>query len=202
MSKRLTEAGIPAEKLAEWSAKEFRHLAKAAPQLFCGECDPLRILYIGGSPDHMRNARELKELGHRLALLEIVPKWASALKKTGIFDIVKTGDVRNVQRLRFAESIDVVYWRHGPEHLPIEDVVPTIKKLERIARHLVLIQVPSGPTPWVKPDPIHPSQTHRCVPEEPLFWKLGYRVHFIPSGTGRQRGDGAQMVAWKWISPL
>lgn len=188
---------------AEWSAKEFYHLAKAVPQLFCEKCDPLRILYIGGNPSYIRNARELKEqFGHRLALLEIVPEWAKALKRMGIFDMVKTGDVRNVHRMRFSEPIDVTYWRHGPEHLLVEDVVPTIKKLERLTKHLVLIQAPSGPTPWVKPDPIHPSQTHKCVPEEPLFWKLGYRVSFIPSGTGRQRGDGAQIIAWKWISLL
>lgn len=202
MSKEETEARIRAEQLAEWSAKEFRHLAKAVPQLFCEKCDPLHMLYVGGGPIYMRNARELKELGHRLTLLEVVPEWANALKRMGIFEKVKIGDVRNVHRMKFTEPIDVVYWRHGPEHLPVEDVAPTIKKLERITKHLVLLQVPSGPTPWVKPDPDYPSQTHRCVPEESLFWKLGYRVSFIPSGTGRNRGDGAQIIAWKWISLL
>jgi len=199
MSKKKSEAQLH----AEWSAKEFRYLAKAVPQVFCEKCDSLRILYVGGNPDYIRNARGLKEqFGHRLALLEIVPEWAKALKKMDIFDIVKIGDVRNVQRMRFAEPIDVVYWRHGPEHLPVEDVKPALKKLERIAKYLVLVQVPSGPTPWVKPRPGYPSQTHRCVPEESLFWKLGYRVDFIPNGRGTNRGDGAQIIAWKWISLL
>ena len=193
--KRLTET--------ERTAKEISYLTKVVPQLFCEKCDPLRILYIGGNPTHMRNARELKEqYGHRLALLEVVPEWAKALKSMDIFDIVKIGDVRNVQRLRFTEPIDVAYWRHGPEHLPVNDVIPTINKLERLAKYLVLMQVPSGPTPWVKPDLEHPSQTHKCVPEESLFWKLGYRVSFIPNGQGTNRGSGAQIIAWKWISLL
>lgn len=187
---------------AERTAREIGYLTKFVPQLFCGECRPLHILYVGGEPNHMLNAHELKEFGHRLTLLEIVPEWANELKRLGVFEAVKVGDVRNVNRMRFLEPFDAIYWRHGPEHLPPNDVVPTIKRLERIAKHFIIIQCPSGPTPWVKPDLEHPSLTHRSVVEESIFWKLGYRVDFIPAGSGKTRGDGAQIVGWKWNSLL
>jgi len=54
------------------------------------------------------------------------------------------GDLRNIEQLLPAKSVDTILWAHGPEHLPPEEILPTYLKIKRVARHHILFVTPWG----------------------------------------------------------
>jgi hypothetical protein len=52
--------------------------------------------------------------------------------------------VRDIDTLLAPKSVDTVLWAQGPEHLPLEEILPTYLKIKRVARHHILFVTPWG----------------------------------------------------------
>jgi len=98
------------------------------------------------------------------------------------------GDARKVDTLVGADSFDAVLWFHGPEHIDIEDLKPTLEKLERIAP-LVICGCPFGIYHQDGGD--HEIHKSHLYPGD--FLGLGYEV----STLGEQDTELSNLLAWK-----
>lgn len=124
-------------------AEEYEILRQYVPWLFDGKLGR-SMLYVGANqlrpPFH---AQRLKQAGWRLHLLEMFPGNVEHHRHTGLFDTLTLGDVRTVRLIR---KFDAVFWWHGCEHIPQEDLAQTLARLEALAPNVVL-GCPNGHSP-------------------------------------------------------
>lgn len=89
---------------------------------------------------------------------------------------------------------DVVFFWHGPEHLPEEEIAPTLQALERVARHVVVCGMPFGfyeqGSEYGNPFEVHRSH---ITPE--FMNSLGYRTQTL----GTADRAGSSLTAYKHL---
>lgn len=158
------------------------------PTLFT---EPGSLLYIGARPDAHSWLPELHEAGHQITVLEVWEENAQGLKDDPRIQLLIQGDVRNVDDL-FGNAFDYIMWWHGPEHLPLGIIIPTLYKLEQLARRMVLLACPYG---------LYPQGSHKGNPYEEHKTTL-YPANFIEWGyevrmDGTRDEAGSEIVAWK-----
>lgn len=174
--------------LGATEAEEYQILREYLPWLFLGE--PGRsLLYVGANqlrpPFH---AQRLKQTGWNLHLLEIFPGNVDFHRHTGLFDTLTLGDVRTVRLIR---KFDAVFWWHGCEHIPQEDLAHTIAKLETLAPNVIL-GCPDGHSPQ---DAVYgnAAERHQWSVDAGDLRSLGYQVvAYAPVGR-------KHLLAWKTL---
>ena len=194
----------------------YELLTQNIPQLFDPDYSPLNILYIGAHHKQLDMVSELREVDHKLTLLELHERFAQryTLKEYehDLFDNIVVGDVRNldpgslkVLRGRWPDPpvFNVTFWWHGPEHIREHEIVPTISGLERITKHLIVIACPWGKTKLsVKVDNGKiPGQVHLSDIYPDTFNAMGYKTQTIGEADGRATSPGraTHILAWKWM---
>lgn len=153
------------------------------------------LLYVGASPSRFELIDEFYYAGYEIDVLEIFEPHVQALevinRRWKIFKNIMLGDVRKAEEI-LKHRYDVVVFWHGPEHLGLLDFVPTIRKLEDFAKHLVVCGCPWGDYPQgpVKGNP-HEAHILSLFPKD--FQKLGFNT----STSRRSPGRGSNLLAWK-----
>jgi len=111
------------------------------------------MLYIGANvnktfPAGMQMVPDFKEVDYEIDVLEAwrlnVRSLIKMNKKKEIYRAILLGDARHSGHILSGRYYDVVMWWHGPEHVGPDEIRPTIKKLERHARKLIIVACPFG----------------------------------------------------------
>ena len=166
--------------------QRFKQIRRNIPIFFTHELKDL--LYIGVSKKHFQFKDYLHELQYNITLLEIYkPNLESYLNKYICInaDIVK---------FETEQKWDVIMWWHGPEHISKEELESTLKKLETMAKKLIILGCPFGK--YVQGIVNNnPYQIHKNYIYPKDLIKLGYLVETI----GNQDRQGSNLLAWKLI---
>ena len=144
------------------------------------------LLYIGVGKYRFQFESYLNNLNYNITLLEA---YSSNLKKyIGKYVVINA----DITKFETGDKWDVVMWWHGPEHISKEELKPTLEKLERIAKKLVILGCPWGKylqgTIGGNPYEVHKAYLY---PKDLL--KLGYLIETI----GRLDRVGSNMLAWR-----
>lgn len=155
------------------------------PELFD---NPGTLLYIGARVDAHSWLEDLLSAGHKITILEIWPENIRGLEKT---QLVILGDVRSVDDL-FGNAFDYIFYWHGPEHLAMPDIEPTLQKLESRCSRLIALACPWGDYPQGA-HMGNPYEVHQSTLYPEFFQVLGYNVRV----DGEADKAGSEIVAWK-----
>ena len=171
--------------------ERLAHLRRLIPYLWENPGD---VLYIGANKKRSHYARELKEAGGIVMLLEIDPRnvafWTDP-QRAAFFANVLLGDVRDTLD---GPKSDTVFWWHGPEHIKRVDLGPTLRNLEAATRAggLVVIGCPWGNAPE-SGAPGYEQHVGAYYPED--FEQRGYTVFT----DGTRNSIESTLIAWKRI---
>lgn len=147
------------------------------------------VLYIGASPARQILAKEFRDHGAHIDLVEVWPPNVEALSKThtAVFDNFILGDVRRLGEV-IKKQYDVVVWWHGPEHVTKEEFEPTLQSLRQFATRLVVTACPHGDFPQGEYGG-NKFETHYLALTPEDFHRLGwYAISF-----------GERDDRWSWV---
>lgn len=161
------------------------------PQLFS---NPGTLLYIGARSDAHSWLDELSLSDNLITVLEIWPaNIIGLIGHPAIVDLVQ-GDVRFASEIFNEAKFDYIFYWHGPEHLPLQQIEPTLLMLESMCNRLVALACPYG----LYPQGEHLGntyETHQSTLYPEYFLSLGYEV----KTDGKPDEIGSEIVAWKII---
>jgi hypothetical protein len=154
------------------------------------------ILYIGANLERMEMVSLLANEERRIDALEVWPENHRELAdwndKAKVFRNVVLGDVRE---LLYENAYDVVMWWHGPEHVAAAELPDILKRLERAARHLVVLACPSGKSVQGAAYG-NPYEEHRASIYASDMRDLGYRINIL----GKTDKPNSNLIAWRRMS--
>lgn len=154
--------------------------------------EPGSLLYVGARADAHSWLDELIEAGHQITILEVWPENAYNLNPSKLFSIV-VNDVRNIDHaIPEQPSYDYIFWWHGPEHLELPEIEPTLQKLESKCNRLIALACPYGLYPQ---DAAYgnPYERHLATLYPAFFQVMGYNIR----ADGEPDQPGSEIVAWK-----
>ncbi len=175
-----------------------KYVRKYMPDLFSGKYKS--VLYVGANPTRQQFLKDFEESGYdRIVIIEAFRENVQFLReKMGLesksgFNVIE-GDVRNIENFQI-DDFDVVFFWHGIEHLPEKDMEPTLKKLESITKHLIVIGTPWGSYP--QHDKYgNPYEIHQTIIYPPMLEKYGYKTETL----GKKDDYGSNITAWKYLN--
>lgn len=150
------------------------------------------VLYVGARTDRMDYGEEFKNAGYKIDIIEIFKKNVDYLLQIPWINDVYHQDVRSVI---VPEKYDIVFWWHGCEHIPSEDLEDTLYKLEKIAKVAVVLGMPWG---YYKQRALlgNPNEEHISYNEHGVFEKRGYEVECL----GLINVKGSNLTAVKYVN--
>ena len=176
-----------------------KYVRKYMPDLFSGKYKS--ILYVGANPTRQQFLKDFEESGYkRIVILEAFSKNIKFLKEkfereSRHHDWIND-DVRNIEKLQLS-NFDVVFFWHGIEHLPEKDIEPTLKKLEAITKHLIVIGTPWGSYP--QHDKYgNTYEIHQTIIYPPMLKQYGYKTETL----GKKDDYGSNITAWKYLNQV
>lgn len=185
-------------KLKECSHEQFDQLKRCVPELFDGE-HTFKVLYVGACKNFALGSHELKDAGHMLIMIDVIEDYVEWARNQPMFDHAVHCDVRELDSIISKENaVDVVYWRHGPEHIECDEIESTVAQLERAASYVVIMAGPNGFAS--DHDEGTPGMEHKCILRRERFTGLGYNVDLLPARSGAKFGGGTTLLAWKYLS--
>ena len=156
--------------------------------------NPGTLLYIGARSDAHSWLDELAISGNLISVLEIWPaNIIGLIGHPAIVDLVQ-GDVRFASEIFNEAKFDYVFYWHGPEHLAIDEIEPTLQMLEGMTGKLIALACSFG----VYPQGEHLGnkyEAHQSTLYPEFFVSLGYEVET----DGKPDEAGSEIVAWKVI---
>lgn len=175
-----------------------RLLREHLPDLFSAKYKT--VLYVGANKRRQHFVDAFEDGGYeRITIVEIFADNVEFLR-TKFTDrsthSIIHGDVRDIERLGVG-NFDVIFYWHGIDLLPRDDIEPTLKKLENLGGSLIVLGLPHGIFP--KDDTVFDNNQNEdhISPVYPDFLKdLGYEtiVH------GPKDTVGSSIMAWKHLS--
>lgn len=162
------------------------------PQLFS---NPGTLLYIGARSDAHSWLDELSLSDNLISVLEIWPENVIGLiGHPAIVDLVQ-GDVRFASEIFNEAKFDYIFYWHGPEHLKLNDIEPTLAMLEGMCNRLIALACPYGV--YLQGEHLgNEYETHQSTLYPEYFLSLGYEV----KTDGKPDEMGSEIVAWKALS--
>lgn len=148
-------------------------------------------LYVGASMYRADYLTELHEAGYKVTVLDIWFANAWHLAADERVGHIIHGDVRNVGKMDLPH-FDVVFWWHGPEHLPRKDTLRALIELEKLA-DLVVIGCPDGYY-HLGPAYRNPHEQHLSAWAPGDFRKLGYQAESLGGEPGTET---CHILAWR-----
>ena len=158
------------------------------PELFS---QPGNLLYIGARIDAHSWLEELYFAHNKITVLEVWPFNIKSLEDDYMITKLVEGDVRNVADIFPDTKFDYIFWWHGPEHLPQEQIEPLLHILESKCK-MIALACPYG----VYVQGAHagnPYEVHSSTLYPEFFDRLGYLV----TTDGLPNEVGSEIVAWK-----
>lgn len=169
---------------------------RCIPDLFGGSYSS--VLYVGANQRRQHFLDRFEESGyHRIIILEAFEKNYQFLKekfeaKNPSTYRVMWGKVQEIENIEI-ETVDVVFFWHGPEHLQQHEIPPTLSRLEAICNHVIVCGMPFG---FYEQGPEYgnPFEMHQFHIYPSFLENLGYQTEML--GDRDQRGSN--ITAWKY----
>lgn len=174
-----------------------KYIQKWIPELFSKKYNS--VLYVGANKKRQHFLDVFEQSGYsKIIILEIFFENVKYLKNkfsNSTIHSILHGDVRNVEKLNL-DKFDVIFFWHGIDLLPENDVKTTINKLENMGNNLIVLGMPFGKYP--KNDTVYdnnPNEDH-VSPIHPSFLEdLGYKTKTL----GSPDKIGSSITAWKFL---
>ena len=171
---------------------------RCMPDLFSGKYQS--VLYVGANQKRQHFLNFFGESNYkRIVILEAFKGNYEFLKKKfetkqpDLYEVI-WGKVEKIDKLSF-EPFDVIFFWHGPEHLPQQQIEPTLKKLESISNHLVILGMPFGK--YVQGSEYgNPFEVHLFDIYPSFLQKVDYKTETL----GNQDEKGSNITAWKYVT--
>ncbi len=171
---------------------------RCIPDLFSGKYRS--VLYIGANQKRQHFLNFFEESNYkRIVILEAFKENYEFLKKKfetkqpDLYEVI-WGKIEEIDKLSL-EPFDVIFFWHGPEHLPQQQIEPTLKKLESISNHLVILGMPFGKyvqgSEYGNPFEVHLSDIYPS-----FLQKFDYKTETL----GNQDEKGSNITAWKYVT--
>jgi len=160
-------------------------LQKLVPDLF----NYKTLLYIGASRERAELLNEFKNKGYKIDIIEAFKPNFEYLVKNVRVNKIFHGDIRSFE---FNKKYDVVLWWHGPEHVRGEEVEPTLKKVLKLTKKILVLGCPFGS---LKQGKVHenPYESHLSYFDVGFFEKWGFKVEYV----GEKDFIGSSIIAVK-----
>ena len=172
---------------------------RCIPDLFGGSYSS--VLYVGANQRRQHFLNRFEESGYRrIIILEAFDKNYQFLKEK--FEAkdphtyrVIWGKVQEIEKMEIG-SVDVVFFWHGPEHLPQHKIDPTLSRLEAICNHVIVCGMPFG---FYEQGPEYgnPFEAHQFHIYPTFLEKRGYQTETL----GERDKRGSNITAWKYVAP-
>lgn len=170
---------------------------RCIPDLFCGSYSS--VLYVGANQRRQHFLNYFEESGYRrIVILEAFDKNYQFLKekfetKDSYAYRVIWGKVQEIEKFEIG-SVDVVFFWHGPEHLPQHEISPTLSRLEAICNHVIVCGMPFG---FYEQGPEYgnPFEEHQFHIYPAFLEKMGYQTETL----GERDQRGSNITAWKYV---
>lgn len=169
---------------------------RCIPNLFEGTYSS--VLYVGANQKRQHFLTRFEEAGYeKIVIIEAFGENYQFLKER--FEAenspyrVVWGKVQEIKKFHLG-SFDVVFFWHGPEHLRQDEIVPTLRSLERMCNHLIVCGMPFG---FYEQGPEYGNrfEVHQSHIYPPFLEKLGYKTETL----GSQDQVGSNITAWKYV---
>ena len=167
--------------------ERFNQIKQNIPSFITQEFNTL--LYIGvGYRTKFQFQSHLDNLNYNITILEAHKP--NLRKHRGKYAIINA----DITKFKTKRRWDIVMWWHGPEHISKGELKPTLQKLERMAKKLVILGCPWGKYVQgvVGGNPYEVHKTH-LYPKDLV--ELGYSVKTLE----RPNKMGSNILAWKFI---
>jgi len=170
---------------------------KHIPDLFSGKYRS--VLYVGANQKRQHFLENFENSKYdEIVIIEAFHENFEFLKRKFEHDSSKQyrvieGDIRDMEKFGLA-SFDVVFFWHGIEHLPQQDIKPTLKKLEKKSKHLVVLGMPFGKYEQ-GPEYGNPYEEHVSIIYPSTLQKFGYKTETL----GNVDEEGSNITAWKYL---
>ena len=159
----------------------------------------ISVLYVGANKKRQHFLDIFEMTGYsKIVILEIffenVEFLIEKFKNSKVYSIVH-GDVRNIDELHF-DKFDVIFFWHGIDLLPENDISATIKKLENLGNKLIVLGMPYGR--YLKDDTVYDNnlnEDHVSPIYPPFLEDLGFEVRTL----GLADKIGSSITAWKFL---
>lgn len=166
--------------------KRKKQLEKKIPDIW----NYKTVLYIGARKWRRDFTNKFRKKAYKIDILEIFDKNFNSLKELKWINKIIKGDVRKIDKL-LNKKYDIIFWWHGPEHIHKKELKPTLDKLKKLTKHLVVCGCP-----WGK----HKQGTVYGNPSEEhvSYLDVGdFKVHgFKTSTLGKKDVLGNNLLAW------
>jgi hypothetical protein len=173
-----------------------KQVIKNLPELFSTKYHS--VLYIGANQKRQHFVNLFEKVPYKkIVILEVFKDNYEFLKtKFGDrvpnpFNIIN-GDVKNIDKI-LENAFDIVFFWHGIEHLEQTEIESTLKKLEKMAK-VVILGVPYGKYDQ-GPEYGNPFEEHLSTIYPPYLENLGYNVDTL----GEPDKEGSNIMAWKFL---
>ena len=171
---------------------------RCVPGLFSGKHQS--VLYVGANQKRQHFLNFFEESNYkRIMILEAFKGNYEFLTKkfeTGKPNLYKViwGKVEEIEKLSL-EPFDVIFFWHGPEHLPQQQIEPTLKKLESLSTRLVILGMPFGKYEQ-GPEYGNPFETHQSSIYPSFLHQFDYQTETL----GKRDEKGSNITAWKYVT--
>lgn len=167
------------------------------PELFSKKYSS--VLYVGANKKRQHFLDLFEQSGYsKIVMLEIFEDNIKFLKNKFVDSRIHSiihGDVRNLDKLNLGK-FDVIFFWHGIDLLPKNDIKVTIEKLENVGNYLIVLGIPFGR--YQKDDTIfdnNPNENH-ISPIYPSFLEdLGFKTKTL----GPSDEIDSSITAWKFL---
>jgi hypothetical protein len=167
-------------------------LKRLTPDLF----DYKTVLNIGARTSRFDYGEDFKKANYDITILEPFLPNVQYLKTISWVNKVIQGDVRDLSYfIKNKIKFDVVFWWHGPEHIPEDDLRKVLPELEKISNHLVVLGCPWGDYPQGHIDG-NPYEAHVGSYSYDIFEDYDYEVECL----GEYNVPGSNVTSVKRIS--
>ncbi len=150
------------------------------------------ILNIGAYEQRFHFADDLRDSGAVVDVLEIDKERCKWVQSLDWVSNVYCGNVIHINKI-CKEKYDLIFWSHGPALLYRTAVAPTIKKLERLAK-MVVILTPYGRYIYGLTSNLSQIDLNKSSLYPRDFEALGFNTHKIGRVDG---GSTTSLLAWK-----
>jgi len=167
---------------------------KCIPDLFSGKFKT--VLYVGANKKRQHFLKYFEESNcEKIVVMEAFPENAEFLKQKfeGSKIQVIEGDVREIEKFDMPK-FDVIFFWHGIEHLQMDEIEDTLKKLESKANSLIVLGMPYGHY-LQGPEYGNPYEEHQSAIYPPMLENFGYSTEVL----GKPDEVGSNLTAWKYL---